>query len=253
MTIERARLMSTYALGKGPPALSTAAFCTARCNHPIRHQPFKCCISFSRRCSAIPRERLQKRYINPLLQCRGVDVLKWSPTNPDDMPFIDLLKSSFNHDLQRPQNEMALRNSLSELWIQIYAKAEPLFSSDNASWMTNRDVQFKAILDYIRANYAAAIDVPQMASAAGVSERECYRIIEACAGTTPAAYLRAYRVNRACELLAHTTRTVQTVARQCGFATASHLGQVFKEQMGCTPSSYRAARQNLDSTRQKSR
>lgn len=44
--------------------------------------------------------------------------------------------------------------------------------------MTNRDVQFKAILDYIRANYAAAIDVPQMASAAGVSERECYRIIE---------------------------------------------------------------------------
>lgn len=200
-----------------------------------------------------PAERLQKRYINPLLQCRGVDVLKWSPTNPDDMPFIDLLKSSFNHDLQRPQNEMALRNSLSELWIQIYAKAEPLFSSDNASWMTNRDVQFKAILDYIRANYAAAIDVPQMASAAGVSERECYRIIEACAGTTPAAYLRAYRINRACELLTHTTRTVQTVARQCGFATASHLGQVFKEQMGCTPSSYRAARQNLDSTGQKSR
>lgn len=72
-------------------------------------------------------------------------MLKWSPTNPDDMPFIDLLKSSFNHDLQRPQNEMALRNSLSELWIQIYAKAEPLFASDNASWMTNRDVQFKAI------------------------------------------------------------------------------------------------------------
>ena len=81
-------------------------------------------------------------------------------TNPDDMPFIDLLKSSFNHDLQRPQNEMALRNSLSELWIQIYAKAEPLFSSDNASWMTNRDVQFKAILDYIRANYAAAAKPP---------------------------------------------------------------------------------------------
>ena len=120
-------------------------------------------------------------------------MLKWSPTNPDDMPFIDLLKSSFNHDLQRPQNEMALRNNLSELWIQIYAKAETLFSSDGASWMTSRDVQFKAILDYIRANYAATIDVPQMASAAGVSERECYRIIEACAGTTPAAYLRIPR------------------------------------------------------------
>ena len=66
-----------------------------------------------------PAGRLQKRYINPLLQCRGVDVLKWSPTNPDDMPFIDLLKSSFSHDLQRPQNEMALRNNLSGLWIQI--------------------------------------------------------------------------------------------------------------------------------------
>lgn len=180
-------------------------------------------------------------------------MLKWSPTNPGDRPFIELLKSSFNHDLQQPQNEMMLRNNLSELWIQIYAKAEPLFSSDGASWMTGRDVRFEAILDFIRANYADTIDVPQMASAAGVSERECYRIIEACAGTTPAAYLRVYRINRACELLAHTTRTVQAIARQCGFATASHLGQVFKEQMGCTPSSYRAVRQNFDSTRQKSR
>ena len=87
-------------------------------------------------------------------------MLKWSPTNPDDMPFIDLLKSSFSHDLQRPQNEMALRNSLSELWIQINAKTEPLFSSDGASWMTSRDVQFKAILDFIRANYAAAAKPP---------------------------------------------------------------------------------------------
>ena len=178
-------------------------------------------------------------------------MLKWSPTNPDDRPFIDLLKSSFSHDLQQPQNEMALRNSLSELWVQIFAKAEPLFSSDDASWMTSRDVQFKAILDFIRSNYADTIDVPQMASAAGVSKRECYRIIEACAGTTPAAYLRAYRINRACELLTHTTRTVQTIARQCGFATASHLGQVFKEQMGCTPSQYRALRQNFDTTGQK--
>lgn len=62
-----------------------------------------------------PAGRLQKRYINPLLQCRGVDVLKWSPTNPDDMPFIDLLKSSFSHDLQQRRTrwrfEIACQNS----------------------------------------------------------------------------------------------------------------------------------------------
>ena len=180
-------------------------------------------------------------------------MLKWSPTNPDDMSFIDLLKSSFSRDLQQPQNEMALRNCLSGLWVQIYAKAEPQFALDNSSLMTSREIRFREILDYIRAHYADSIDVPQIASAVGISERDCYRTIKACAGTTPAAYLRAYRITRACTLLTHTTRTVQTVARQCGFATASHLGQVFKEQMGCTPSSYRAARQNLDSTRQKSR
>ena len=198
-----------------------------------------------------PAGRLQKRYINPLLQCRGVDVLKWSPTNPDDIPFIDLLKSSFNHDLQQPQNEMALRNSLSELWIQIYAKAEPQFALDNSSLMTSREIRFREILDYIRTHYADSIDVPQIASAVGISERDCYRTIKACAGTTPAAYLRAYRITRACTLLTHTTRTVQTIAHQCGFATASHLGQVFKEQIGCTPSEYRAMRQNFDTTGQK--
>lgn len=198
-----------------------------------------------------PAGRLQKRYIDPLLQCQGVDMLKWSPANPDDMPFIDLLKSSFNHDLQRPQNEMALRNSLSELWVQIYAKAEPQFALDNSSLMTSRENRFKEILAYIRAHYADSIDVPQIASAVGISERDCYRTIKACAGTTPAAYLRAYRITRACTLLTHTTRTVQTIAHQCGFATASHLGQVFKEQMGCTPSQYRAMRQNFDTTGQK--
>ena len=221
--------MNTCALRKGPPALSTARFAqhAAITQFGTSHSNVTYLSAVDARRS---RGTLQKRYINPLLQCRGVDVLKWSPTNPDDMPFIDLLKSSFNHDLQRPQNEMALRNSLSELWIQIYAKAEPLFSSDNASWMTNRDVQFKAILNYIRANYAAAIDVPQMASAAGVSERECYRIIEACAGTTPAAYLRAYRVNRACELLAHTTRTVQTVARNAALRQQAILARYLKNK-----------------------
>ena len=128
-------------------------------------------------------------------------MLKWSPTNPDDMPFIDLLKSSFNHDLQQPQNEMTLRNSLSELWIQMYAKAESQFFLRNDSWMTSREVRFREILDYIRTHYADAIDVPQIASAVGISERDCYRTIKACAGTTPAAYLRAYRITRACHAL----------------------------------------------------
>lgn len=62
-----------------------------------------------------PAGRLQKRYINPLLQCRGVDVLKWSPTNPDDMPFIDLLRAplatTFNGRRTRWRFEIVCQSS----------------------------------------------------------------------------------------------------------------------------------------------
>ena len=56
---------------------------------------------------------------------------------------------------------------------------------------------------------------------------------------TPMEYLTNYRVERACELLKPTDKTVAEIAFDCGFSGNSYFGEIFKRSMGITPKEYR--------------
>ena len=48
------------------------------------------------------------------------------------------------------------------------------------------------------------------------------------------------RLEMACELLLHTHLTIQQVSAQTGFGGRHYFSRVFRKEMGCTPSEYRA-------------
>ena len=56
----------------------------------------------------------------------------------------------------------------------------------------------------------------------------------------PAQYVREHRVRQSCKLLAHTSRTIESVALSCGLSSAAQFSQTFRALMGATPSAYRA-------------
>ena len=106
--------------------------------------------------------------------------------------------------------------------------------------------QIKAMMIYIHEHFSEKLPVARIAASAYISERECYRIFHDCLHTTPAEYLRSYRLQTACHLLAESQESLTFIAHACGLGNSSNFGKIFKEQMDCTPSEYRRKWQDRD-------
>ncbi|MDJ0613554.1 MAG: GlxA family transcriptional regulator [Rhizobiaceae bacterium] len=83
------------------------------------------------------------------------------------------------------------------------------------------------------------LTIGQVAERVNISRRQLDRIFQQSVGKSPQAFYRDLRLTRASVLLAQTNMSVGEIALGCGFQTASHLGQHFKERFGATPGVYR--------------
>lgn len=81
--------------------------------------------------------------------------------------------------------------------------------------------------------------VAQLAEAMDLSRRHLTRRLRSEADTTPAALIRARRIERAKQQLEKDPDTVREVGEAVGFQSPSHFSQAFREKVGCPPSSYR--------------
>jgi AraC-like DNA-binding protein len=81
--------------------------------------------------------------------------------------------------------------------------------------------------------------VAALAEAMDLSQRHLARRLRAEADTSPAALIRARRIERAKALLENDPDTVRAVGEAVGFRSASHFSQVFREAVGIPPSAYR--------------
>lgn len=81
--------------------------------------------------------------------------------------------------------------------------------------------------------------LPRIARHAGMSTRTLSRRFLERVGTTPAQWVSAARVRRPQQLLETTGLSVEEVAAQSGFRSASVLRQHFGEMIGTTPLAYR--------------
>jgi len=75
-----------------------------------------------------------------------------------------------------------------------------------------------------------------------VSERYV-RMVFQSAGESLSSFLLRRRLERAAQLLRsefHSQQTITDIALECGFNSASHFGQCFRQRYGITPREYRA-------------
>lgn len=92
---------------------------------------------------------------------------------------------------------------------------------------------------YLRQNYSRSIGVEELARQAGISRSYLYRAFQAEFHCSPSAYLTRYRIQRACQLLLHSTLSVSAVAASVGYEDPFYFSRAFKREMGISPSSYR--------------
>lgn len=99
--------------------------------------------------------------------------------------------------------------------------------------------RFEGLLDHIRSNLQAPLDVDTLARIACMSPRNFSRCFTAETGVTPARAVERLRVEAAAAALESGNRPVQQVARDCGFGDPERMRRAFLRTLGMPPSARR--------------
>ena len=92
---------------------------------------------------------------------------------------------------------------------------------------------------FLQQNYSRSIGVEEAARQAGVSRSCLYRAFQAEFGCSPSAYLIRYRIQRATQLLRHSTLPISAVAASVGFEDPLYFSRAFRRAVGQSHTEYR--------------
>lgn len=94
-------------------------------------------------------------------------------------------------------------------------------------------------VEAMEANLEESVRTDIFAEAAGVSPRELERQFKKWLKTTPGAYYRGLRLDRARQLLHQTDLNIIDIAFRCGFGSAAHFTRSYSSRFGQPPSAER--------------
>jgi AraC-like DNA-binding protein len=134
-------------------------------------------------------------------------------------------------NLSRVDDEVALSGWLTE-------HLERLLDGIRESRSYPNTVLLANAVRYMSDHLAEDISREEVARAAGLSESHFSRLIREKSGRTYVDLLAQFRVNRACELMSRTTKSLVQIALECGFTTQSYFTRVFRRYMDLTPRAY---------------
>ena len=101
------------------------------------------------------------------------------------------------------------------------------------------DDPISRLLEWALGHLAQPLTIDYLAARAHLSRRTFVRAVRAATGTTPAAWIRARRLDAARRLLETTDLSIDQISADCGFGNAVTLRQNFAAAFSTTPTEYR--------------
>lgn len=116
------------------------------------------------------------------------------------------------------------------------------FASRVASVRLNGAYSFPVVkaCEYIFSNLHYNISLKNIALAVQRSEGYISTLFKKETGMTITDFIRKERLKEACSLLCHTTKSCQEIAASLSFSSQSYFSELFRMEMGVTPSAYRS-------------
>lgn len=96
-------------------------------------------------------------------------------------------------------------------------------------------------LDYININFSMPISMDELCAVSGVSKQYLCLLFRKALGARPMEYIARRRIQAAKELLTGSDKTVEVIALETGFCTASYFCKLFKRYEGITPTRFKNA------------
>ena len=101
--------------------------------------------------------------------------------------------------------------------------------------------RIQKMVRFMAENYTQPISVEDIASAGGISEGYAMGLFQKTLGMSMTAYLRKLRLYHAKSALVESEEKILTIAMDSGFGSLSRFYEVFGEDTGQTPQSFRQA------------
>ena len=95
------------------------------------------------------------------------------------------------------------------------------------------------LLSWLPDHLTEDLSLAALARHVSLSERQFTRVFKAEVGATAADHVEAVRLDSACRLLETTDRTIEQVARTCGFGTPETMNRTFRRRLDTTPGEHR--------------
>ena len=95
------------------------------------------------------------------------------------------------------------------------------------------------LLSWLRDHLTDDLSVPALARQINLSERQFTRVFKAQVGATAADHVEAVRLESACRLLETTNKTIEQIAKTCGFGTPETMNRTFRRRLNTTPGDHR--------------
>ena len=95
------------------------------------------------------------------------------------------------------------------------------------------------MLRWIDAHLSDKVTVEDIAAAANIGKRECFRLFQQYVRNSPKSCVNQRRIIAAARRIAATDDPIATIALDCGFATPNYFSKCFQEQMGLPPREWR--------------
>ena len=188
--------------------------------------------------------RIEQKYIAPVITAVQIEIIPLFPGNREDERILKLLIDSFRLSSEEFGYEIKLREALAQIWLMLFELSSSMREKKDGYSKSNDKI--KLMMIYIHEHYREKISIADLAAAAYLSERECYRVFHDCLHMTPVEYITSYRLQVACQMLAKSQETVTFISHECGLGSSSYFGKVFREYAHCSPIEYRKKWQNSD-------
>ena len=95
------------------------------------------------------------------------------------------------------------------------------------------------LLAWLRDHLTDDLSIAALARQINLSERQFTRVFKAEVGATAADHVEAVRLESACRLLESTNRTIEQIAKTCGFGTPETMNRAFRRRLNTTPGDHR--------------
>ena len=164
------------------------------------------------------------------------DFILLSKKIPWQYEVLNLIVSIYKNILKDKPNPFQILSQASKLCLHISENISTYKqdSSDTWNWLT-----LAKMTGFIHSQYENKITLDDIAVAGAVCRSQCCTLFNKYISQTPIAYLKYIRLQKSCEMLRDSKKSVSEIALSCGFQSASYFTYTFKKELGMLPTEYR--------------